>query len=247
MDRPHDQEKTRSSKRSDFGKSVAPRSPLRQALVRIPEHLSYEEASTLPCAALTAYNGLFGGKPTLKGGDIVLVQGTGGVSIFGLQIAVASGATVIATSSSDKKLEIAKKLGAKHVINYKTTPKWEEEFLKLTNGRGIDHVLEVGGPATVIQSAKATRYGGNLSVIGIVAGPGDASQLPLFVHGKGLHYRGIIIGSRQQFEDLIRLIEAVKLKPVVNKVFDIEHTREAYEYLESQQHVGKVVIKVSRN
>ena len=141
----------------------------RQALVRIPEHLSYEEASTLPCAALTAYNALMGPNP-LKGGDTVLVQGTGGVSIFGLQLAVASGATVIATSSSDKKLEIAKKLGAAHVINYKTTPDWDKEVLKLTGGRGVDHVVEVGGPGTLLKSVNALRYGGSINVIGVVGG-----------------------------------------------------------------------------
>ena len=138
--------------------------------MRIPEHLSYEEASTLPCAAVTAYNALLGGKPTLKGGDFVLVQGTGGVSIFGLQLAVASGATVIATSSSDEKLKTAKELGAKYLINYKKTPNWEEEVLKITNGRGVDHVLEVGGPGTIVKSLKAVKYGGNVSIIGFVAG-----------------------------------------------------------------------------
>ena len=138
--------------------------------MRIPEHMSYEEASTLPCAAVTAYNALLGGSRKLKGGDVVLVQGTGGVSIFGLQLAVASGATVIATSSSDKKLEIAKKLGARHLINYKTTPDWEEEVLKITNGRGVDHILEVGGPGTIIKSAKSMAFGGNLSIIGVLGG-----------------------------------------------------------------------------
>ncbi|PIL25844.1 hypothetical protein GSI_11597 [Ganoderma sinense ZZ0214-1] len=217
------------------------------ALVRIPEHLSYEEASTLPCAALTAYNALLGGNPILKGGDFVLVQGTGGVSIFGLQLAVASGATVIATSSSDKKLEVARKLGAKHLINYKTTPDWEDEVLKITNGRGVDHVLEVGGPGTIIKSVKAARYGGNVSVIGFVAGAGDVSQLPVLVLSKAINMRGILIGSRTQFEDMNRLIDAVKLKPVVDKVFDFEHVRDAYEYQESQQHVGKVVVRVASN
>ena len=115
--------------------------------MRIPEHLSYEEMSTLPGAAVTAYNALLGPKP-LKAGDVVLVQGTGGVSVFALQFAVASGATVIATSSSDKKLSLAKTLGAKHLINYKTTPDWHEEVLKITGGDGADHIIEVGGPAT---------------------------------------------------------------------------------------------------
>ena len=138
--------------------------------MRIPEHLSYDEASTLPCAAVTAYNALLGSANALKGGDVVLVQGTGGVSIFGLQLAVASGATVIATSSSDRKLEVAKKLGAAHVINYKTTPDWEEEALRVTGGRGVDHVLEVGGPGTILKSVKAARFGGSIDVIGFVAG-----------------------------------------------------------------------------
>ncbi|KAI0742920.1 NAD-P-binding protein [Daedaleopsis nitida] len=216
------------------------------ALVRIPEHLSYEEASTLPCAALTAYNALLGPLP-LKGGDTVLVQGTGGVSIFGLQLAVASGATVIATSSSDAKLAKAKALGAAHLINYKTTPAWDEEVLRLTGGRGVDHVIEVGGPGTIMKSVNCVRYGGSVDVIGFVAGQADTSRLPVAVLSKGVIMRGILIGSRAQFEDMNRLISAVKLKPVVDKVFDFEHTPEAYEYLESQQHVGKVVVKVSKD
>ncbi|EIW56493.1 NAD-P-binding protein [Trametes versicolor FP-101664 SS1] len=216
------------------------------ALVRIPEHLSYEEASTLPCAAVTAYNALLGPNP-LKGGDVVLVQGTGGVSIFGLQLAVASGATVIVTSSSDEKLKIAKSLGATHIINYKTTPNWDEEALKITNGRGVDHILEVGGPGTIIKSANAIRYGGTISIIGFIAGQADVSTLPLKILGKAAVVRGILVGSRTQFEDMNRLITAVQLKPVVDKVFAFEELRKAYEYQESQQHVGKVVVKVSRD
>ncbi|KAI0651159.1 NAD-P-binding protein [Trametes meyenii] len=216
------------------------------ALVHIPEHLSYEEASTLPCAAVTAYNALLGPNP-LKGGDVVLVQGTGGVSIFGLQLAVASGATVIATSSSDRKLEIAKKLGAAYTINYKTTPDWDQEALKITNGRGVDHILEVGGPGTLNKSVNAIRYGGTISVIGFVAGQADVSELPVKILAKAAIVRGILIGSRQQFEDMNRLISAVKLRPVVDKVFSFEDTRKAYEYQDSQQHVGKVVVKVSKD
>uniref|UniRef100_A0A5K1JVT0 Cell surface hydrophobicity-associated protein n=1 Tax=Ganoderma boninense TaxID=34458 RepID=A0A5K1JVT0_9APHY len=218
------------------------------ALVRIPEHLSYEEASTLPCTALTAYNALLGGNPVLKGGDTVLVQGTGGVSISGLQLAVASGATVIVTSSSDQKLEVAKKLGATHLINYERTPNWELEVLRVTNGRGVDHILEVGGPGTVTKSAMALAFGGNMAIIGIVAGlAGDVSSLPLLVLGKAASMRGIHVGSRAQFEDMNRLIEAVKLKPVVDKVFDFEHAIDAYEYQEKQQHVGKVVVRMSKD
>ncbi|KAL1943195.1 hypothetical protein VTO73DRAFT_4270 [Trametes versicolor] len=214
------------------------------ALVHIPEHLSYEEASTLPCAAVTAYNALLSPNP-MKGGDVVLVQGTGGVSIFGLQLAVASGATVIATSSSDEKLKIAKSLGAAHTINYKTTPNWDEEALKITNGRGVDHILEVGGLGTLMKSVKAVRYGGTISIIGFVAGQADVSSLPVQVLSKGVIVRGILIGSRTQYEDMNRLITAAKLKPVVDKVFAFEDLRKAYEYQDSQQHVGKVVVKVS--
>ena len=158
-----------------------------QALVRIPDHLSYEEMSTLPCAAVTAYNALLGLNP-LKAGDVVVVQGTGGVSIFALQFAVASGATVIATSSSDKKLELAKILGAKHLINYKTTPEWHEEVLRITDGRGADHIVEVGGPSTLMKSVQCVRHGGLIDMIGHLAGvrcacilsSGDNHQLTPF-------------------------------------------------------------------
>ncbi|KAI0830274.1 NAD-P-binding protein [Trametes gibbosa] len=217
------------------------------ALVSVPEHLNYEEASTLPCAAVTAYNALLGGQNPLKGGDTVLVQGTGGVSIFGLQIAVASGATVIATSSSDEKLEIAKKLGATYTINYKKTPNWDEEALRITNGRGVDHIIEIGGVGTIMKSANAIRYGGTVSIIGFVAeGAADTSALPYQILFKASIVRGILVGSRKQFEDMNRLISAVKLKPVVDKVFGFEELQKAYEYQASQRHVGKVVIKVSK-
>jgi len=195
---------------------------------------------------VTAYNALLGVNP-LKGGDTVLVLGTGGVSIFGLQIAVASGATVIATSSSDNKLAVAKKLGATHLINYKTTPDWEQEVLRITGGRGVDHVIEVGGAGTINKSLASTRYGGTVSVIGFVAGAGDLSSLPGVILSKGALVRGILIGSRTQFEDLVRLVDTTGLKPVVDKVFAFEETRAAYEYLESQQHVGKVCVQVARD
>ncbi|KAK0184446.1 hypothetical protein F5146DRAFT_1106032 [Armillaria mellea] len=217
-----------------------------QCLVRIPEHLSFEEASTLPCAALTAYNALMGPKP-VKAGDTVLILGTGGVSIFGLQFAVASGATVIATSSSDTKLEITKKLGATHTINYKTTPDWEKEVLRLTNGRGVDHVLEVGGPGTLQKSIVAARFAGQAHMIGFVSQ--DAAELTNIVGlciSKGIILRGILIGSTAQFESMTRLLCArpESTRPVVDKVFSFEEAINAYAYLESQKHVGKIVIRV---
>ncbi|KAF5379438.1 hypothetical protein D9615_006514 [Tricholomella constricta] len=228
------------------------------SLVSIPQHLSYEEASTLPqrvysCAALTAYNSLLGPVP-VKAGDYVLVLGTGGVSIFGLQFAVASGAIVIATSSSDEKLKIASKLGAKHVINYNTTPNWDEEILKIashcrsTNGAGVDHVIEVGGQGTLLKSIQSTRNGGQLHIIGFVSKDStDAGTIVLNTITRAVTLRGIQIGSVAQFGDMNRLISANPdaTRPLVDKVFPFEEAKQAYDYLASQRHVGKVVIKVA--
>jgi len=216
-----------------------------QALVRIPEHLSYEEASTLPCAAVTAWNALQGPVP-LKGGDWVLVQGTGGVSIFALQFAVASGAQVIITSSSNDKLEVVKRLGAAHVINYRETPDWDEEVLKITKGRGVDHVIEVGGPGTLVKSIKSVRMAGYIHNIGFVGGwNGDLTGVTGQLIFSAVVYRSILIGSRKQFEDMNRLIEAHKLKPIVDKVFEFDQAIEALKHLQSQKHIGKVVIRVA--
>ncbi|GBE86893.1 Zinc-type alcohol dehydrogenase-like protein [Sparassis crispa] len=216
------------------------------ALIDIPEHLSYEEASTLPCAAITAYNALMGLSP-LKGGDTVLIQGTGGVSIFGLQFAVASGATVIVTSSSNEKLEVARRLGAKHLINYRTTPDWDKEVLRITKGRGVDHVVEVGGAGTLSRSMNCTRVAGFVNIIGFVSGAGDYSDLIIKAIFRSLNFRGIDAGSRAHFEDMNRLITATNIKPVVDRVFAFEQAAEAFAYVEKQQHVGKVVIRVSKN
>ncbi|KAG6847531.1 hypothetical protein H0H93_007554 [Arthromyces matolae] len=216
------------------------------SLVAIPAHLSYEEASTLPCAGLTAYNALNGSVP-VKAGDYVLVLGTGGVSIFGLQLAVAAGAVVIATSSSDEKLKIASKLGAKHVINYKTHPNWEEEVLRITNGEGVDHVLEVGGQGTLLKSVEAARLGGHVHVIGFVSkdsGEADALVVKTIMRATNLH--GIQIGSVAQFVNMNKLLEANtdRTRPYIDRIFPFEAAKDAYRYLESQAHVGKVVIKV---
>jgi len=217
------------------------------SLVHIPEHLSYEEASTLPCAAVTAWNALQGPVP-LKGGDTVLVQGTGGVSMFALQFAAGLGASVIATSSSDEKLKLAGQLGAQHLINYKTTPDWDKEVWKITDSKGAHHIIEVGGPGTLLKSADAVRYAGWIHNIGFVGGlDSDISNLPLKLLFKGATYRGVLIGSRSQFEDMNRFISVTKLKPVVDKVFPFEEAQDAFRHLESQKHVGKVVIKVTKN
>ncbi|KAK7449642.1 hypothetical protein VKT23_013117 [Stygiomarasmius scandens] len=217
------------------------------SLVKIPDHLSFEEASTLPCAALTAYNALMGPVP-LKGGDTVLVLGTGGVSVHALQIAVASGATVIATSSSDEKLKVAEKLGAKHVINYKKTPDWDKEVLRLTNDRGVDHVIEVGGNETLVKSMNSARVAGWVHLIGFVGGPQAAPPNVIFPSiRRAIYIRGIQIGSVRQFKEMNRLFAANPdaTRPYVDKVFPFEQALEAYAYLESQAHFGKVVIKVA--
>ncbi|KAF7964785.1 hypothetical protein HWV62_2908 [Athelia sp. TMB] len=211
-----------------------------RSLVSVPEHLSYEEASTLPCAAVTAYNALTGGSP-LQAGETVLVLGTGGVSTFALQFAAASGAHVIATSSSDEKLELAKKLGAQDVINYKTTPDWSAE----TKGRGVDHIVEVGGQGSMPHSLKAIAGGGWIHLVGWVAGTGEPVDAVMGLLFKNAKMRGVAYGSLAQFKDMNRLISVNKLRPVVAEVFAFEQAKEAYEALASQKHVGKVVIKVS--
>ncbi|KAK0224305.1 alcohol dehydrogenase superfamily protein [Armillaria fumosa] len=216
------------------------------SLVKIPDHLSYEEASTLPCAGLTAYNALMGPRP-VKASDSDLVLGTGGVSIFGLQFAVASGATVIATSSSDAKLAIAKKLGATHTINYNTTPDWDKEILRLTDGRGVDHILEVGGPGTLEKSISAARYAGSIHMIGFVAQnqPAPTDFIVACIR-KTIFLRGIAIVSVAQFKSMNRLLHAYpeSTRPVIDKIFPFEEAIDAYAHLESQKHVGKVVIRV---
>ncbi|TFK48231.1 NAD(P)-binding protein [Heliocybe sulcata] len=214
------------------------------SLVRAPANLTHIEASTLPCAAVTAYNALLGPRP-VKAGETVLCIGTGGVSIFAAQFANASGAEAIVTSSSDEKLELAKKLGAKHVINYKTNPEWEKEVLKITNGRGVDHVIEVGGPGTFDKSIASVRVQGNIHIIGFVAGTEEVSNIPMKVLQKGINVRGILVGPRSSFEDMNRLIEANNVKPAVSKVFPFEQAKEALEFLQAQKHVGKVVVQVA--
>ncbi|KAJ7897665.1 hypothetical protein B0H14DRAFT_2676463 [Mycena olivaceomarginata] len=218
------------------------------SLVRIPDHLSYEEASTLPCAALTAYNALLSGFEPLKAGDTVLVQGTGGVSTFALQFAVASGATVIATSSDDNKLKIATKLGAKHGINYKKTPNWDEEVLKLTNGLGVDRVLEVAGNSTLERSISSVRINGSIDIIGSRGGRDNVPPVDIIVPSiyKGLKIRGIFIGSVAQFKNMNKLLSAnpETTRPIIDKVFAFEDAKAAFAYMESQAHVGKIVIKV---
>ena len=210
-------------------------------LVHIPEHLSYEEAATLPCAAVTAWNGLItsGG---LKLGDTVLVMGTGGVSIFALQFARNAGARVIATSSSDEKLERVKQLGASDGINYKSVPDWDKKVWELTKKVGVDHVVEVGGAGTLAKSLRAVRMGGHISLIGVLSGAGEANPLPAVM--KNIRIQGIYVGSRDMFEAMNIAISLHQLHPVIDRVFPFEEAKEAFLYMESGAHFGKVVIRL---
>lgn len=212
-------------------------------LVRIPDHLSYDEAATLPCAAVTAWHALMV-HGNLIAGKTVLVQGTGGVSIFGLQIARMMGANVIVTSSSDAKLERAKSLGATHTINYATNPDWEKAALDLTGGRGVDHVVEVGGAGTLARSLGAIRPGGKVSMIGVLSG---AAQInPMLIMAKRANIQGISVGSMQMFQDLNAALSANAVRPVIDRTFAFDETRAAYEHLKGASHFGKIVIRVAQ-
>ncbi len=208
--------------------------------VHIPTSLSFEEAATLPCAGVTAWNALFvAGKP-VKPGDTVLVLGTGGVSMMALQLAKAAGAKVIATSSSNEKLAKAATLGASVLINYRERPEWHEAVLEATANRGVDCVIEVGGLGTLPRSMSALAMGGKICMIGFVAGPGEANPQQVMRSGGNLH--GIFVGNRAMFEHLNRAVEVNRIKPLIDKVFPFQDAVAAYEYLRSQAHVGKVVI-----
>jgi NADPH:quinone reductase-like Zn-dependent oxidoreductase len=211
-------------------------------LARLPDALSFAQGATLPCAAVTAWNALFEGQRVAPG-ETVLVQGTGGVSIFALQLARAAGARVIVTSSSDAKLERARAMGAVATINYKSTPDWSEEVRRLTGGVGVDHVVEVGGAGTLDQSLQAVRVGGTVSVIGVLSGFGGPVKTVLLLQ-KSIQLRGIYVGSRAMFDALNRALVAGAIEPVIDKVFSFDQAAEAYRHLESAAHFGKVVIKL---
>lgn len=210
-----------------------------QGVIKIPPHLSFEEAACLTCAASTAWNALYEGARPLISGQTVLLIGTGGVSMAALQFA--KGAIVIIISSSDEKLEKAKKLGADHGVNYKEFPEWEKKILELTDGRGVDVVVETGGPKTIIQSLKASSICGQIPLIGKL---GKGKDTDVFIHVKGHTIRGIGVASYEMYEHMNRALEFHKIKPIIDKVFPFSQTKEAFEYLESQKHVGKVVIKM---
>jgi NADPH:quinone reductase-like Zn-dependent oxidoreductase len=207
-----------------------------------PAYLSDEEASTLPCAAVTAWSALVtqGG---LKAGDTVLLQGTGGVSLFALQIARLFGARVLLTSSKDDKLARAKELGAHEGINSVTTPDWDKAARALTGGVGVDHVVEVGGAGTLERSLRAVRMGGTVSVIGVLSGGSGHVPVTPILMGQ-LRVQGIFVGHRPSFEALLRAFNLHGVRPVVDRVFPFAEARAAFEHLERGAHFGKVVIRV---
>jgi NADPH:quinone reductase-like Zn-dependent oxidoreductase len=210
--------------------------------VKIPEHLSLEEGATLPCAGVTVWHAMME-HAKLTAGQTVLLQGTGGVSIFGLQLARAMGIDAIITSSSDEKLARAKALGAAHGINYVTTPDWEKAAHRLTGGRGVDHVVEVGGAATFARSFGAIRVGGKISMIGGLSGP--ATELnPGLIFARRANVQGISVGSMQMFEAMNRAIAANSIKPVLDKVFAFDEAQAAYRHMAAGAHLGKIVIRV---
>lgn len=210
-------------------------------LVHTPDYLSDAEAATLPCAALTAWQALMtqGG---MQAGDTILVLGTGGVSIFALQFAGIAGARAIVTSSSDAKLERATELGASHTINYRTTPNWEQKVLDLTDGIGVDHVVEVGGVGTLEKSLQAVRVGGAVSLIGVLTGSGTMD--PMAILRKSIRLQGIYVGSRAMFETMNRALSLHQLRPVIDSTFPFEESPHALSYMESAGHFGKIAVAV---
>ncbi len=213
-----------------------------EGLVSIPAHLSFEEAATLPCAGVTAWVGLFkrGG---LQAGDFVLLEGTGGVSVFGLQLAAAAGAKPIITSSSDAKLARARELGAFGTVNYRSNPEWQNEVRALTGGAGVDQVLEVGGQDTLPRALQALGFGGHIAIIGGLSG--FASDVPVgTLMGLNATASGIYVGSRADFEALNAFLTQHKIKPVVDKVFELEEAPAAFAAMDSGDFFGKVVIRL---
>jgi NADPH:quinone reductase-like Zn-dependent oxidoreductase len=243
-------EKSKAALGGDVDGMLAEYALLHQdGVVRFPEHLSYEEAATLPCAGVTAWNALHHGgdpaRPTLPG-ETVFIQGTGGVSIFALQFAKLVGAKVIGTSSSEEKLARAYSLGLSAGCNYKQRPEWSKWVAEVTDGVGVDRIIEVGGAGTLGQSLRATRVEGMVAQIGVLSGGVTAEPLALtpILH-KQLRVQGIYVGSRAMFEQMNAAIAVAKLRPVIDHVFSIEDARDAFRHMESGAHFGKIVIRVT--
>jgi NADPH:quinone reductase-like Zn-dependent oxidoreductase len=212
-----------------------------EEVARIPDHLGFEEAACLPCAALTAWTAL-AGEDRVAPGETVLVQGTGGVAVFALQFAKLMGARVILISSRDDKLARGRQLGADEVINYRTTPEWDKKVKELTGGEGCDQVIELGGGETLARSIRAARTGGRISLIGVLSGAVASVPLPLVVM-RSLRLQGVTVGSRDGFEAMCRAIARHHLHPVIDRVFGFDDTPAAFRHLASGRHFGKVCIR----
>jgi NADPH:quinone reductase-like Zn-dependent oxidoreductase len=214
------------------------------ALVRLPSHMDFRQGATLPCAALTAWYALVA-RGGLKSGETVLVLGTGGVSIWALQIAHALGAKVYVTSSDDAKLARAKALGAIDGVQYRAHPNWSEQIWSLTDSRGVDHVVEVGGPGTLEQSMRCVSGGGHIALIGVLTGFGAPSTSLFPLLARNVRLNGIYVGPREEFVRMNQFLEQHRIEPVIDRVFSFEDAPDAFAYLQSAHHFGKVVIDVA--
>jgi NADPH:quinone reductase-like Zn-dependent oxidoreductase len=213
-----------------------------RAVMRIPPSLSFEHAATLPCAGVTAWNALFDTAGLVKG-DTVLLQGTGGVSTFALQFARAQGITVIQTSSSDDKLREARACGANEIINYHSTPEWDQEVLRLTGGRGVDAVVEVGGAGTLARSIRSTRMGGTVAAVGLVSGLGTIDPLPILTGV--VRVAGVFVGSHTMATKMLGMIEENAIQPVIDRTFSLADAADAYAHMEKgSMGAGKIVITI---
>ena len=212
-----------------------------ESVVAIPEHLSFEEASTLPCAAITAWNALaVSGK--VKAGESVLTLGTGGVSIFAAQFAKMFGARVISTSGSSEKIEQLRSIGVEETVNYREREHWDKAVSEIVGPPGIDHVVEVGGAGTLAKSINTVRIGGHVALIGALTGAAGFNPTTVFM--KAIRLQGIFTGSRSMFEAMNKAITVNKLKPIIDRVFEFHEAREALRHMESASHFGKIVIRI---
>lgn len=211
-----------------------------EGVVPIPAHLTFEEAATLPCAALTAWHALFA-RGRLTAGETVLTLGTGGVSLFAVQFARIAGARVIVTSGSEEKIAKLRAMGVTDIVNYRATPDWEREVLELTGGQGVDHVVELGGAGTFAKSLTALRVGGGLYMIGNLAEKAQVN--PQRILAKRANVHGIQVGSREMFEAMNRAVAQARLRPAIDRQFEFGDARAAYDYFASRAHFGKVVIR----
>jgi NADPH:quinone reductase-like Zn-dependent oxidoreductase len=213
------------------------------ALVHVPAHLSDVEAATIPCAGVTAWSSLR--RAGTKPGDVVVVEGTGGVSLFTVQLAKAAGATVVLTSSSDEKLAVGRSLGADHLINYRSTPEWHREVLAVTDGAGADVVVDVGGPDTLGAAVKAVRNGGFVAIVGVLTGAGTAEIPVATAMSRNVRLEGITVGSVADHVDLCRAMAVGQIHPHVSHTFGWDEVPEALRVLEAHEHIGKVAVEVS--